>query len=90
LVFTSVFERKKSAGDDYLLCAFVARDDQSPPHPERLDGAGLKAHVANTALRDAALLTHRLSRAAQGQLPLPDAISPPAAIGSCRPPTSVR
>lgn len=132
-LFTAAFERQKPAGDDYLLCAFVARDDQFPAHPERLDGTGLKAHVAslingwhptlrqlidrcppndvsafpfqasdrpapwapsrvtvlgdavhgmpptggngaNTALRDAALLTRQLSRVARGQLPLLDAI----------------
>jgi 2-polyprenyl-6-methoxyphenol hydroxylase-like FAD-dependent oxidoreductase len=45
-LFTSVFERREPAGDDYLLCAFVARDDQFPPHSEALDGARLKARVA--------------------------------------------
>ena len=132
-LFTSAFERRQPAGDDYLLCAFVARNDQFPAHPERLDGTRLKAHVAglttgwhpalrkliaecpphdvrafpfqasdrpapwtpsrvtvlgdavhgmpptggngaNTALRDAALLTRRLSRAVRGELPLLDAI----------------
>ncbi len=132
-LFTSAFERQQPAGDDYLLCAFVARDDQLPAHPERLDGTRLKAHIAgltttwhpalrqlihqcppndvsafpfqasdhpapwtpsrvtvlgdavhamppaggngaNTALRDAALLTRQLSRAARGELPLLDAI----------------
>jgi 2-polyprenyl-6-methoxyphenol hydroxylase-like FAD-dependent oxidoreductase len=132
-LFTSVFERRQPAGDDYLLCAFVARADQFPPHPERLDGARLKAHVAvltagwhpalrrlidhcppddvgafpfrasdrptpwtpspvtvlgdavhgmppaggngaNTALRDAALLSRQLSRVARGELSLLDAI----------------
>ncbi|MEW9528807.1 FAD-dependent oxidoreductase [Microbispora sp. NPDC049125] len=132
-LFTSVFERQRPAGDDYLLCAFVARKDRFPAHPERLDGAQLKAHIggliagwhpalrrlidqcpphdvsafpfqasghpapwapsrvtvlgdavhgmppaggngANTALRDAALLTRRLSQAARGELPLLDAI----------------
>jgi 2-polyprenyl-6-methoxyphenol hydroxylase-like FAD-dependent oxidoreductase len=132
-LFTSAFERQQPAGDDYLLCAFVARNDQFPAHPERLDGTRLKAHVAglttgwhpalrklidecpphdvsafpfqasdrpapwtpsrvtvlgdavhgmpptggngaNTALRDAALLTRRLSRAVRGELPLLDAI----------------
>ncbi|GIF62200.1 FAD-dependent oxidoreductase [Asanoa ishikariensis] len=132
-LFTSAFERQQPAGDDYLLCAFVARDDQFPAHPEGLDGTRLKAHIAslttdwhpalrqlidqcppedvsaypfrasdrptrwtpsqvtvlgdavhsmpptggngaNTALRDAALLTRQLSQVAQGQLPLLDAI----------------
>lgn len=132
-LFTSVFERQEPAGDDYLLCAFVARDDQFPVRPETLDGTRLKAHLAglaagwhpalrrlidecpphdvsafpfhaadrpaawapsrvtvlgdavhgmppaggngaNTALRDAALLTQRLDRAARGELPLLDAI----------------
>ena len=132
-LFTSTFERRQPAGDDYLLCAFVARDDQLPEHPERLDGTRLKAHIAsltsdwhpalrqlvdqcppdevsafafrasdrpapwtptqvtllgdavhsmpptggngaNTALRDAALLTRQLSQVAQGHLPLFDAI----------------
>jgi 2-polyprenyl-6-methoxyphenol hydroxylase-like FAD-dependent oxidoreductase len=132
-LFTSVFERQRPAGDDYLLAAFVARDDQFPVPPETLDGTRLKAHLAgltagwhpalrrlidecpprdvsafafqaadrpapwtpsrvtvlgdavhgmppaggngaNTALRDAALLTRRLSRAARGELPLLDAI----------------
>jgi 2-polyprenyl-6-methoxyphenol hydroxylase-like FAD-dependent oxidoreductase len=132
-LFTSAFERQRPAGDDYLLCAFVARDDQLPAHPARLDGIRLKAHIAglitgwhpalrrlidqcppndvsafpfqasdhpapwtpsrvtvlgdavhsmppaggngaNTALRDAALLTRQLSRAARGELPLLDAI----------------
>ncbi|MEU5943410.1 FAD-dependent monooxygenase [Micromonospora sp. NPDC047548] len=45
-LFTSVFERHEPAGDDYLLCAFVAHNDLLPPHPERLDGAQLKAHIA--------------------------------------------
>lgn len=132
-LFTSVFERHEPAGDDYLLCAFVARQDLLPRHPERLDGGRLKAHIAglitdwhpalrrlidqcpadevsafpfqaserpapwapsrvtllgdavhgmppaggngaNTALRDAALLTRQLSLAAGGRLPLPEAI----------------
>jgi 2-polyprenyl-6-methoxyphenol hydroxylase-like FAD-dependent oxidoreductase len=132
-LFTSAFERRQPAGDDYLLCAFVARDDQFPPQPHRLDGARLKAHIAglttgwhpalrqlidqcppedvsafpfyacarpaawtpsrvtvlgdalhgmppaggngaNTALRDAALLTRQLTRTARGELPLLDAI----------------
>ncbi|MEV4538127.1 NAD(P)/FAD-dependent oxidoreductase [Asanoa sp. NPDC049518] len=128
-LFTSAFARQQPAGDDYLLCAFVARDDQFPAHPERLDSTLLKAHIAgltadwhpalrrlvdrcppehvsafpfrasdrpapwtpsrvtvlgdavhsmpptggngaNTALRDAALLTRQLSQVAQGRLPL--------------------
>lgn len=132
-LFTSAFERQQPVGDDYLLCAFVARDDQLPAHPERLDGPRLKAHIAslttdwhpalrqlidqcppddvsafpfraserpapwtpsrvtvlgdaihgmpptggngaNTALRDAALLTRQLSQVAKGRLPLLDAI----------------
>jgi 2-polyprenyl-6-methoxyphenol hydroxylase-like FAD-dependent oxidoreductase len=132
-LFTSAFQRRQPAGDDYLLCAFVARNDLFPAHPERLDGARLKAHLAgliagwhpalqqlvdrcpasdvsafpflasdrpapwkpsritvlgdavhgmpptggngaNTALRDAALLTRQLSRAARGELSLLDAI----------------
>ncbi|GAA3257817.1 FAD-dependent oxidoreductase [Nonomuraea helvata] len=132
-LFTSVFERQQPGRDDYLLCAFVARNDQFPPHPERLDGARLKAHIAelatgwhpllrrlidecpvndvsafpfqasdrpvpwtpsrvtalgdamhgmppaggngaNTALRDAALLTHQLSQAVRGEAPLRDMI----------------
>jgi 2-polyprenyl-6-methoxyphenol hydroxylase-like FAD-dependent oxidoreductase len=132
-LFTSVFERQQPAGDDYLLCAFVAHNDQFPAHPERLDGTQLKAHIAelttgwhpalrrlidqcppheasafpfhasdqlapwtpsrvtvlgdamhamppaggngaNTALRDAALLTRQLAQAARGELPLLDAI----------------
>ena len=132
-LFTSAFERRKPAVDDYLLCAFVARNDQFPPHLQRPDGARLKAHIvelitdwhpalrrliaecppedvsafpfqaserpaqwtpsrvtvlgdavhgmppaggngANTALRDAALLTRQLTRAAQGEVPLLDAI----------------
>ena len=132
-LFTSVFERHEPAGDDYLLLAFVARNDQFPAHPERLDGTRLKAHIAelvtgwhpalrrlidecpssevsafpfqvsdrpapwtpsrvtvlgdavhgmppaggngaNTALRDAALLTRQLSQAAGGQRSLLDAI----------------
>ncbi len=132
-LFTSMFEHRKSAMDDYMLCAFVARNDQFPPHPERLGGAQLKARIAglttgwhpalrrvieqcppedvrafpflaserpvpwapsrvtvlgdavhgmppaggngaNTALRDAALLTRQLARAARAELPLLDAI----------------
>jgi 2-polyprenyl-6-methoxyphenol hydroxylase-like FAD-dependent oxidoreductase len=132
-LFTSVFECRRPAVEDYLLCAFVARDDQFPSDPQRLDGARLKAHVAeltdgwhpalrrlieqcpahdvsafpfqysqlpaswtpsrvtvlgdavhgmppaggngaNTALRDAALLTRQLTRAARGELPLLEAI----------------
>jgi len=132
-LFTSTFQRQQPAEDDYLLCAFVARNEQFPAHPERLDGTRLKAHIAglttdwhpalrrlidqcpandvsaypflasdppapwkpsritvlgdavhgmpptggngaNTALRDAALLTRRLSQAARGELPLLDAI----------------
>jgi 2-polyprenyl-6-methoxyphenol hydroxylase-like FAD-dependent oxidoreductase len=132
-LFTSVFERQQPAGDDYVLCAFVARNDQFPARPERLDGIQLKAHIAelttgwhpalrrlidecpphevspfpfqasdrpapwtpsrvtvlgdavhgmppaggngaNTALRDAALLTRQLSQAARGERPLLDAI----------------
>jgi 2-polyprenyl-6-methoxyphenol hydroxylase-like FAD-dependent oxidoreductase len=45
-LFTSVFEHRPAAADDYLLCAFVARNDQFPPNPQRLDGAELKAHIA--------------------------------------------
>ncbi|GIH10403.1 monooxygenase [Rhizocola hellebori] len=132
-LFTSVFEHLTPVGDDYLLCAFVARADQFPDHPQHLDGAQLKSHIAgliggwhpalrrlidacppedvgaypfhasdrpspwapsrvtmlgdavhgmppaggngaNTALRDAALLTRQLSRAARGDLPLLQAI----------------
>jgi 2-polyprenyl-6-methoxyphenol hydroxylase-like FAD-dependent oxidoreductase len=132
-LFTSVFERHQPAGDDYLLCAFVARNDIFPAHPERLDGTRLKTRIAelvtgwdpalrrlidecppdeviafpfqvserlapwpssrvtalgdavhamppaggngaNTALRDAALLTRQLSQAAHGERPLLDAI----------------
>jgi 2-polyprenyl-6-methoxyphenol hydroxylase-like FAD-dependent oxidoreductase len=132
-LFTSVFERRKPAADDYLLCPFVARNDQFPAHPQHLDGAQMKAHIAglttgwhpalrrvidecppedataipflaserpapwapsrvtvlgdavhamppaggngaNAALRDAALLTRQLARAARGDLPLLDAI----------------
>jgi 2-polyprenyl-6-methoxyphenol hydroxylase-like FAD-dependent oxidoreductase len=133
-LFTSVFERRQPDSEDYLLCAFVARNDQFPPNPQRLDGAQLKAHVAgltaswhpelrrllkecppedvsafpflvserpapwtasrvtvlgdavhampptggngaNTALRDAALLTRQLTRTCRGELPLLDAIA---------------
>lgn len=132
-LFTSVFERRQPVGDDYLLCAFVARNELFPSRPERLDGPQLKAYVAglithwhpalrqlidqcppndvsafpfqasdrpapwapsrvtvlgdavhgmppaggngaNTALRDAALLTRQLSLADGGHLPLLDAI----------------
>ncbi|MEU7751873.1 FAD-dependent monooxygenase [Micromonospora sp. NPDC049171] len=132
-LFTSVFERQMSVGDDYLLCAFVGRNDVFPSRPERLDGPRLKAYVAelitgwhpalrrlidecppdevsafpfqasdrlapwapsrvtvlgdavhgmppaggngaNTALRDAALLTRQLFRADGGHLPLLEAI----------------
>lgn len=132
-LFTSVFEHRKPAMDDYVLCAFVARNDQFPPHPERLDSARLKDRIvaltsgwhpalrrvieqcpladvhafpflaserpppwepsrvtmlgdavhgmppaggngANTALRDAALLTRQLARAVRAELPLVDAI----------------
>jgi len=132
-LFTAVFQHRRPAVDDYLLCAFVARNDQFPPHPQRLDGARLKACIAglitgwhpalrrlidqcppqdvsafpfqasprpapwtpsrvtvlgdaahgmppaggngaNTALRDAALLTRQLTRTARGELPLLEAI----------------
>lgn len=132
-LFTSVFEWQKPIGDDYLLCAFVARHDQFPAQPQHLAGPRLKAHIAglivgwhpalrrlvdecppddvsafpfhasdrpapwapsrvtvlgdavhgmppaggngaNTALRDAALLTRQLAHAARGQRPLLDAI----------------
>lgn len=132
-LFTSVFERRQPPVEDYLLCAFVARHDQFPEHPERLDGTRLKARIAelttgwhpavrqlieqcpahdvsafpfqaaqrpapwtpsrvtvlgdavhgmppaggngaNTALRDAALLTRQLTRAARGELPPLEAI----------------
>lgn len=132
-LFTSAFERRRPPDEDYLLCAFVARNDQFPADPEHLPGVELKARIAqlttgwhpalrrlisqcpptqvsafpfhiarrpapwrpsrvtvlgdsvhamppaggngaNTALRDAALLTRQLTQAARGELPMLDAI----------------
>ncbi|MFF0152052.1 FAD-dependent oxidoreductase [Micromonospora sp. NPDC005203] len=50
-LFTSVFERQQPVGDDYLLCAFVGRNELFPSRPERLDGTQLKTYVAG-------LITH--------------------------------
>jgi 2-polyprenyl-6-methoxyphenol hydroxylase-like FAD-dependent oxidoreductase len=48
-LFTSVFERPEPAGDDYLLCAFVARRDQLPVNPDRLPPGELQAAVTDLA-----------------------------------------
>lgn len=46
-LFTSVFERREPVGDDYLLCAFVARRGLLPEHPTRLTGSELHAVVGH-------------------------------------------
>ena len=44
-LFTSVFERPEPTGDDYVLCAFVARTDQFPADAAKRGAAELKALV---------------------------------------------
>lgn len=52
----SCLERRRLPVEVYLLCAFVAPDDQFPQHPEHRDGTRLKARIAElTAGRHPAL-----------------------------------
>ncbi len=68
--------------NDVSAFPFLASDRQAPWTPSRITVPGDAVHGmpptggngANTALRDAALLTRQLSRATRGELPLPEAI----------------
>jgi 2-polyprenyl-6-methoxyphenol hydroxylase-like FAD-dependent oxidoreductase len=83
-LFTAVFER--GGPGDYVLCAFVCRDDLRPPGARDLDGAGLQAAVGDLIRGwhpDLRRLVAESDQHSVALVPLTSSVPPPVSASSC-------